>query len=112
MAISGKDGIVIKGGTTACVTEWSVNNNIERLDGTNTCSNGLRELVSGINEWTGSFTSHDYDGVAGTAIVSFSNVDVTISGTALIDLAITAPVQGTVVEYVYDVAFTGTVTVT
>jgi len=113
MAISGKNGVVTLGGVTMCVTEWTANNNIERLDATNTCSGGKRDLVAGINEWTGSFTSHTYSGVAtGSAAVVFTNDDLTITGTALVDFSASSPVQGSVVEYTYDVAFTGTVTVT
>lgn len=111
MAISGKNGAVIKGGTTACVDSWTATNNIERLDATNTCSGGKRQWVEGINEWSGSFISHTYVGVAGSATLSLSNDDVTISGVALIDYTVDSPVQGSVVTHTYDFAFTGTVTV-
>jgi predicted secreted protein len=112
MAISGKTGTVTVGGSAKCVTEWSVNNSIDRIDVTSTCSAGLRELISGISEWTGSFTSLDYiSGNAQTATVVLSNDDVTISGSALIDFAATSPVDGRA-EYTYDLAFTGAVTAT
>jgi len=111
MAISGKNGSVIFNSVSACVTEWNVSNNIERLDATNTCSGGKREYVAGINEWTGSFTSHTYVIAASTVAVTLSNDDITISGTALADFSVSSPVQGSVVEYTYDLAFTGTVTV-
>jgi hypothetical protein len=113
MAISGKTGVVqITGHDVICVTDWSVNDDIARIDVTSTCdvADGTlwTNLIAGKRTVTGSFTCYTYIGNAQSANVTFSNDDLTIYGNALINFAVKNPVEGAV-EYTYDVAFYGVV---
>jgi hypothetical protein len=113
MAITGKQGVVqITGHDVICVTDWSVSDDVARVDVTSTCDyvNGSlwTRLLAGKRTVTGSFTCYTYIGTAQAANVTFSNDDLTIYGDALINFAVKNPVEGAV-EYTYDVAFTGTV---
>jgi len=108
-AISGKSG-TISIGSGICVKEWSVDITTDRLDSTTTCSNGKREYIAGLRTATGSVTAYEFVPKSGATAVSFANGSVTVSGTALINESISSPVDG-IVEFTYDLQFTGPVTV-
>jgi hypothetical protein len=114
MAISGKTGTVTLGSGTICASEWSVNFEMDRLDASCFTSDGWKEFVAGLKSVTGSVTSFDDPGsLDPTALVgvTLANDDISFSGSAFLNLAVTTPVAG-LVENVYDVQFSGSVTVT
>jgi len=113
MAISGKTGVVNYSGGTLCATEWSVDFNADRLDASTFCTDGWKAFVAGLEGVTGSITSLSYASVDPTTLVgvTLTNDDVSFAGSAFVNLAVTTPVAG-VVNYMYDVQFSGVVEVT
>jgi hypothetical protein len=109
---SGKTGKAVINGSTLCATEWSLNYEGERLDGTCFTSNGLKEYVAGLLGATASVNSNEYVEVDPQTLVnvSLSNDDVTYGGSALVNTAATTPVAG-ILNYVYDVQFSGAIDV-
>jgi hypothetical protein len=110
---AGHTGTATVDGATVCITAWEANVECNRLDATSFCSDGNREFVAGLKQGTGSVTAH-------TAIDTWTSDEsitlvlagggVSISGEAFLNFAGANPVDG-IVEYTYDVQFTGEVTV-
>jgi hypothetical protein len=114
MAIAGKTGIVTITGGSICATEWSVDFSVDRLDVSCFTGDGYREFIAGLKQVTGSITSLDDPGSLDPATlvaVVLTNDDISFSGSAFLNLAVSTPVEGRV-EYTYDVQFSGSVTVT
>jgi hypothetical protein len=110
-AISGKEGTITFGSGYVCVKDWSVDITTDRLDSTTTCSGGWRQFVEGLEGYTGSATTFEHIDVSDDFVeVSFDNDKVTVSGSALINEAISAPVDG-LNEFTYDIQFTGEVVI-
>lgn len=112
MAISGKNAVVVIDSGTICARTWSITDDHDILDGTNTCSGGWKEYVSGLQGYTGTIMAHGFVSVAGTTPVAVSISDdlVTFSGSAFVKTDLNGSVDG-LEEYTYNLTFTGEVTV-
>jgi len=112
LAISGKNGTAVIGSSTMCATDWSVNIATERLNVNSTCSLGNNEFIAGFKGVTGSVTAHNKVLTGGSIVaVSVGNSLITVSGSALVDIEASNPIEG-VVEFTSDIQFTGAVTTT
>lgn len=112
-AVTGKSGVVNIGGVVSEVTTWSMNRTNEPVDATSMSSSGNKEFVSGLNGFTGSFTTLAFLNKLGSqAAATFqvgaaaSAANPKYSGAIIItDEPVTVDVAG-VVNYSY--TFTGT----
>jgi predicted secreted protein len=122
MAITGKDGgVSIDGGssTLAELDNWSVSSNADTLETTDFDSNGKREYLAGLTDWSGSFGGR-WDPTQAAAVTVGDTVDLQLdlnatysySGSAIITgKSVDTNVDGTV-DVSYDYQGTGTLTET
>lgn len=108
MAIAGKDGSVYIGTTkVAEISNWSLDLSADDIETTNFDSEGWKEYLAGLKEWSGSiegnFKPSDTNGqkailqawASGTALTFNFKVNdtVTFSGSALVKPSIEVPVD-------------------
>jgi len=121
MALAGKSGSVYIGANkVAEITQWSVDLKADNIDVTNFDSNGWKEFIQGLKEWSGSFEGNfkptDTNGqqalinayMNGTTVSLELRIDTTkkIAGTVYIEtIGIEAPIDD---KQTFKCDFTGT----